>query len=80
MPHPPPSRTFALCQVFDVYLAQGTRLRNEMCRELERGGMDKGVVSRISDDDELARQRFFWSAAGVMLFGHPELLQNPVQR
>ena len=60
--------------VFDVYLAKGSPARSQLSGMLRAAGFDAGLVSRIHEDDSLVRQPFFWSAAGMKLFGdHPEL-------
>eukprot|EP00966_Prymnesium_polylepis_P041039 952442-Prymnesium_polylepis.1 len=64
-------------KVFDVFLAKGSALRSDLCERLKQGGHQKDVVARIATEDELVRQRFFWSAPGMKLFGgHPDL-NNP---
>lgn len=60
--------------VFDVYLARGSHARGQLCEMLLRGGIDRGLVVRIGEEDQLVRQPFFWSSAGMKLFGgHPDL-------
>ena len=51
-------------QVFDVYLAKGTKLREDLCSMLLSSGKDRDVIDRIAYDDGLVRQPFFWSAPG----------------
>ena len=61
-------------KVFDVYLALKTPLRLQLCSMLKDGGMEESLVKRIETDDELVRQIFFWSEAGMKLFGrHPDI-------
>ena len=38
-----------------------------------QGGIDEAIVQRIATDDELTCQPFFWSAAGMKLFGGSRL-------
>jgi hypothetical protein len=60
--------------VFDVHLARGTPGRAQLRDMLATAGFDAGLVQRIADEDTLVRQPFFWSAAGMKLFGdHPDL-------
>lgn len=60
--------------VFDVYLARGSQCRTDLGGMLGAAGFDAGLVERIREEDSLVRQPFFWSAAGMKLFGdHPEL-------
>jgi hypothetical protein len=43
-------------------------------------GFDSGLVRRIHEEDALVRQPFFWSAAGMKLFGdHPDLKVSRVR-
>jgi len=66
-------------RVFDVYLAKGSALRTELCNRLTSAGHQKDVVARIATEDELVRQRFFWSAPGMKLFGGHSDLQDPAK-
>ena len=60
--------------IFETYLVKGSPLRARLCKQLVEGGMDAATVQRISEDDRLVAQRFFWSAPGLKLFGdHPDL-------
>ena len=56
-------------KVFDCYLAKSTALRDELCMMLSKGGMPSDLVERIRTDDKLVAQPFFWSSAGMKLFG-----------
>ncbi len=61
-------------QVFDVYLRQASRPRAQLCEMLLAAGFDPTLVRRIGEEDALVRQPFFWSQAGMKLFGdHPDL-------
>jgi len=61
-------------EVFDVFLLRGTQLRKDLCSMLLASGKERDVVQRIASDDGLVRQRFFWSAPGMKLFGgHPDI-------
>ena len=44
---------------------------------LQKGGTDANLVARIEGDDKLVTQTFFWSAAGMKLFGGHEDLADP---
>lgn len=57
----------------------GSDLRANLCKVLRAGGLEKSVVARVADDDDLVRHRFFWSSAGMMLFGRAEELTNPAE-
>lgn len=60
--------------VFDVFLMRGTQLRKDLCSMLLASGKDRDVIDRIASDDQLVRQRFFWSSPGMKLFGgHPDV-------
>ena len=64
--------------VFDVHLALGSTLRNQMCEMLIEGKtMDGALAERIRTDDDLVRQPFFWSAPGMKLFGNSPDLKDP---
>ena len=69
-------------EVFDVYMCQGSRLRGELCNALASGrgvAIDAETVARIGSDDDVVRQPFFWSPAGMKLFGNHADTKDPAK-
>ena len=60
--------------VFDIYLEHGSELRDKVCKVLQEASQPDSIVEKVRNDDTLVKQPFFWSTAGMMLFGgHPDL-------